>query len=83
MTAALYENICLTGSSYIVDKIDDIRTNQDSGEVELLIFWKGFESTDSTWEPFATIVEDVPKLVRGFLKTSPSDSFCMSFLDSF
>ncbi len=82
MTAELYNNISLTGATFIVDKIADIRTDQDSGLPELLIYWKGFEFSDSTWEPFASIAADIPAEVKKFLKSRPADVLSLSLLNS-
>ena len=66
VTAALYENIASTGSSFVVQAIHDLRLNSETGLPELSIIWKVFESTDSTWEPLSIMAEDIPVLVKQF-----------------
>jgi hypothetical protein len=51
---------------YEVEKIVDRR--KTGGRVEYEVKWKGYSSKDNTWEPRASLIKQVPGLVRDFEK---------------
>jgi hypothetical protein len=59
---------------YYVEEILDIRDN--NGQIELYVKWES--STQNTWEPFATINEDVPQEVSKFLNESKAPKTLIS-----
>ena len=63
VTEEIKEQYLHDSTQYIVAKFRDIRFNQ---ELELLTAWKGFPEHFDTWEPFTTMLEDVPDLVKEF-----------------
>jgi hypothetical protein len=57
---------------YEVEKILDKRTVIDKGKkvVEMLIKWKNYPTSESTYEPRAVIMKQVPDLVKEYEKKS-------------
>lgn len=49
---------------YEVEAIVDRR--KVKGRVEYLVKWKGYKSSENTWEPRASLVKQVPAIVREF-----------------
>jgi len=49
---------------YIAEKILDKK--KIKGAIYYKIKWKGFDEKESTWEPRAQLIEDVPKLVNDY-----------------
>ncbi len=54
---------------YEVAKILDSRARR--GKTQYLVSWKGYPTEDNSWEPAATITEDVPALVKRFHMDHP------------
>ena len=53
---------------FVIDSFVDWAINTD-GEVDLLVQWRGHEAEEErTWEPLEQLVEDVPVLVRKYVK---------------
>ena len=50
---------------YIKDLLK-VRVHED--EYQVYIWWLGFEKAESTWEPISVIVEDIPGLMKSFLR---------------
>ena len=53
------------GSSFRVQDIISWRKQQRQ-EVELLVRWVGFDEATDSWQPFATLAQDVPDIVRNY-----------------
>lgn len=49
---------------YVVEKIIDKRVIH--GNVQYLVKWKGYPKSQATWEPFQTLYEDAPTLIRRY-----------------
>ena len=54
-------------SKYIVEKL--LNKRKKRGKVEFLVKWKGYPSSENTWELYSKMKEDVPELVKQFGKT--------------
>jgi ribosomal protein L21E len=68
VTRQLREYAAHGGTGFEIDAVIDHR-RKPTGELELLAKWYGF--ADPTWEPVASICEDVPELVRRYARTLP------------
>ena len=53
--------------TYNVEALTDLRKEKD-GSFRIRVRWEGYDSSDDTWEPLARLAEDVPNLVKSFLK---------------
>ena len=51
---------------YVVDRFLGWRHGDDG--VQLQVLWRGFEQADATWEPISQLLEDVPGLVKRYLR---------------
>jgi hypothetical protein len=60
---------------FIVEEIQDKKN--DDGEIMYLVKWEGYDDSESTWEPRANLIKDVPGLVRNYetLNTTQPRSF--------
>ena len=53
----------------IITRVDAITNHQRTdGNWRLLVKWFGFTDEESTWEPLDSLYEDVPELVRRYVK---------------
>jgi hypothetical protein len=52
--------------TYNVQELIGIR--DDRGDVEVLVWWQGFEKATAEWHPYTTIKQDVPAMVHKFLR---------------
>jgi hypothetical protein len=67
VTDAAKEHIAyLDDELCVVNHFFNLRQRNDA--VELKVLWKGFEEGDATWEPYATMLEDVPDMLRSYLQ---------------
>ena len=55
-------------NKFKVSQILGNRFNQRLKRTELLVNWKGFPSTQSSWEPISSLYEDVPKMVKTYIE---------------
>eukprot|EP00924_Labyrinthula_sp_SR-Ha-C_P002318 snap_masked-scaffold_16-processed-gene-0.8-mRNA-1 protein AED:1.00 eAED:1.00 QI:0/-1/0/0/-1/1/1/0/425 len=64
-----------------VEKIYAIRKTVE-GEIQLKLKWKGFPSSQSTWESAVLMFEDIPSLVVNYLENEGSllSTECLQFL---
>ena len=46
----------------------------DDGEIQLRVRWEGFEPQDDTWQSLEGLFEDVPALVRQYLRNHAGES---------
>eukprot|EP00918_Siedleckia_nematoides_P036765 GHVU01079752.1.p3 GENE.GHVU01079752.1~~GHVU01079752.1.p3 ORF type:complete len:108 (-),score=27.41 GHVU01079752.1:9-332(-) len=63
MTAAA-ENL---QEEYTVEKIVQIRTDERTGQHQVLVQWEDYELDEDGWEPLKAITEDVPLKMIEFL----------------
>ena len=56
-----------------VKQFTDWRENDD-GDIELRVRWEGFEPQDDTWQGLEGLFEDVPVLVRQYLRSQAGKS---------
>ena len=69
VTQLMEEQARYTKSVFLVDKLVDIRT-RNTNQYEILVFWRGLEDDEATWEPLQNLHEDVPVLLSDFLRRS-------------
>jgi hypothetical protein len=67
ITADLRDQIAHNNQGYDVQVLKYMRYDSSTQQYQILVSWLGFEPTDQTWKPIATIHEDVPELLRVFL----------------
>ena len=58
-------------TGYIVECL--LRRKKRGGKFFYLVKWKGYDETDSSWEPRENLLKDVPKLVQEFDNAFPID----------
>ena len=81
MTVDLREQILYEEQGLCVEAITGWR-NSESG-IQLRVRWLGFEVADATWQPLATLYEDVPELIWEFAerRTSARDEILQDALE--
>jgi transposase InsO family protein len=66
VTVAAKEHIAyLDDELCVVDRFINLRRREDI--IEVRVTWKGFEDSESTWEPYTALLEDVPEMLRAYL----------------
>ena len=73
VTSELLDFAFESASCYEVDRFKQLRYNAECARWELLTLWRGFDSSEATWEPITQLHEDVPTLTRDFLTSLGSD----------
>jgi hypothetical protein len=73
VTEEMKKQFAHDNESYEVENFHACRLNPESGQLELLVEWKGFNEEDNSWEPLKNLVEDVPELVRKFAKKQKTE----------
>ena len=69
ITEEIKDQFAYDNASYEVEQFRDCRLNSESHQIELLVDWKGFSQTESTWEPLQNLWKDVPVLVQKYHKS--------------
>ena len=69
VTEELKEYRLLSEPEMVVDQLCDVRYDENSQRLEFLVKWLGLESLESTWEPAKILFEDVPVLVKSFVRS--------------
>jgi hypothetical protein len=67
VNAELLTHIAHNNMGYDVRALCGLRFERDSKSYQAFVSWLGFEEEDNTWEPLASLQEDVPSLVAHFL----------------
>jgi hypothetical protein len=53
-------------ATFEIEKVIDMRLVEETGELQLLIQWKGFTEDENSWEPATSMNADAPALVKLF-----------------
>jgi hypothetical protein len=69
VTESLLDNVAAQYKTFEVEAISQHRIRASTAEV--LVKWLGFNDTEGTWEPFATIQADVPAIAGAYLASLP------------
>ncbi|KAG2892805.1 hypothetical protein PC110_g21187 [Phytophthora cactorum] len=56
-----------------VESFLDHSFNAEYGRWELLVSWVGLQAVENSWEPFATLLQDVPAQVGDYVATTDED----------
>lgn len=64
---------------HVVDRIEGDWKRQ--GEYEVLVTWLGFEDHDRTWEPFESMIENVPCLLEDYMYSGVERNLKQGILD--
>lgn len=70
VTAELEEHVNTQGFMYTIECLNDFRWNLTSKRWEFQVLWSGFDESEATWEPFLTLLKDIPELLYMFLSTT-------------
>jgi hypothetical protein len=66
-----------------VERFDGVRKSSSRQGWEIRVWWRGFEEADTTWEPIAEMIKDVPDMVRKYLtEESNGKSLPVGFVKS-
>ena len=68
VTEELKTQFAFDNARFEIANILDARESPQSGDLELLISWRGFSNAENSWEPASVIVADAPTLVRTFYR---------------
>ena len=68
----MVNQVAFDGEGYEIEQILGCRWNESSSHWELHVAWRGFETTDYTWEPIRQLYADVPVLVKRYVQTLPN-----------
>ncbi|OWY95267.1 hypothetical protein PHMEG_00034773 [Phytophthora megakarya] len=79
MTDELLEHVSAQGIILKVEKLIKHRLNMQSKVFELLISWCGLESIEDSWEPLQSLAEDIPTLIREYVKGTADDQLIAAF----
>lgn len=86
MTEALRQQSLSSTRLLEVKALTDIRFSPEKKELQFRVRWRGFDESESSWEPAVNLLEDVPTLVRKFCrdagKTHPMRREIDEFLKS-
>jgi len=66
VTEEIKTQFAFDNASFDIDKVIDMRMHEETGELQLLIQWKGFSEVENSWEPATSINADAPALVKLF-----------------
>jgi Chromo (CHRromatin Organisation MOdifier) domain len=67
VNAELLAHIAHNNMGYAVRALCGLRFDRDSKTYQALVSWLEFDDYDNTWEPLASLQEDIPSLVAHFL----------------
>ena len=63
----LFDQIAHDSAGYEVESFIGLRKRNDTWEVR--VRWRGFTSGDETWEPLSNLLQDVPVLIKRWLRS--------------
>jgi hypothetical protein len=65
---------------YEAASLKNLRWSAAEVRYEVLVSWRGFETTDNMWEPLETALENVPALVHRLLSKHPESRLVARFV---
>jgi hypothetical protein len=74
VTQDLLDHVAYVEGGYMVEKLLDCRFDKPTKAWKIQVKWFGLEEAENTWEEASTLFEDVPVLVRAFLKADGTTS---------
>ncbi|ETO60408.1 hypothetical protein F442_23226 [Phytophthora nicotianae P10297] len=80
-TEELLELCSRQGMVLGVERFVDHRFNKEYGRWELMVAWAGLRAIENSWEPLATLLQDVPVKVRNYVATTAEDEEIRGQLD--
>jgi len=75
VTTELLEHVASQGTMLAVEALSGHRFNTEMKAYEIQVKWQGLEDIEDSWEPLATIKEDVPLLLAKYVDEAADDSF--------
>ncbi|OWY93033.1 hypothetical protein PHMEG_00037716 [Phytophthora megakarya] len=64
----LLHHIAHNSEGHVVAEILDSRYSESEKRFELLVSWRGLSNADDSWEPATTLLEDIPVMVKHFVR---------------
>ena len=68
VTQDLLDHIAYVEGGHIVEELRDCKFNKPLKVWTILVKWMGLGEIENTWEPLPNLLEDVPHLVRAFVR---------------
>lgn len=68
VTEELLHHIAHNSEGHVVAELLDSRYNDTDKRFELLANWRGISAAEDSWGPAATLLEDVPVMVKNFIR---------------
>ena len=73
VTEELLAHIAHNGEGHVAETLQEARYNAAQKRHEILVKWRGLDKSEASWEPAATIYEDIPSAVRKFIADKAQD----------
>ncbi|OQR97894.1 hypothetical protein THRCLA_06835 [Thraustotheca clavata] len=73
VTDDLVQHIAYGDEGFYVEDLVDLRCNDD-GKYELLVKWMGLDRAEASWEPTIQLYEDIPVILRRWIKSRQSEA---------
>jgi hypothetical protein len=74
VTTDLVDSIAHAAGGHFLDRILAIKQDPTTKAWQVHIKWLGLDEEDSSWEPLATMLEDIPKAIADYVRTIKSKS---------
>ena len=68
VTQDLLDYIAYVGGGHIVEELRYCKFNKSLKVWTILVKWMGLGEVENTWEPLPNLLEDVPILVRNYVR---------------
>lgn len=68
VTQALMDHIAYVEGGHIVEELRDCKFDKMSKAWTILVKWRGLAELENSWEPLTNLVEDVPVMVRTYVR---------------
>ena len=76
VTTAFKNMVAHNSEGHVVEKIVD-HTRQGT-TVVFNVKWRGLDMAENTWEPFERLYEDIPAVIKNYIKSRPNDTVLKS-----
>ena len=75
ITEDIKTQFAFDNASFEIETVIDMRMHEETGELQLLIKWKGFTDEENSWEPATSINADAPALTKLFYSRNKSHQY--------
>ena len=82
VTENLLKQVAHSQEGHEVESFGSVRYNEKQKRYEIEVKWRGLDPLENSWEPAQNLVEDVPVMLKTYLKSKKQDAMIQNLIES-